>query len=357
MRITKILSNVGGKKTSQLLLPPPTFWETGGAALKGAWSHVVDQSARDAYEELVEKGVIKDTVLQNATAGSTLTFALFNNLKNPLFKKYSFDPVEFVTVVGPALENFHDVLSRLRNSLQEDLEKEKLQEQTKGTPDDSLSNNVTYKDVVLALGGENNWREQAKKDENGLAGQLTKMTTDACLDAFFYTSKLDILSRATVDTPIGIADYIPGSCNVNEVALLSARVMELDTSEEPFPEHEEFRVSEQNQKDMDVAAQINVLYEVSQSYKTKDIPVDTAVANAVDSKNVESVNQLEVQKVSAASAADEGTISYTNLAVAVFEGWLHRRGDRESLRWKIAMLREAFEFPHHQPVVTHKPSK
>jgi hypothetical protein len=45
------------------------------------------------------------------------------------------------------------------------------------------------------------------------------------------------------------------------------------------------------------------------------------------------------------------TILTTTLGVAVLEGWLHGGPDGQELRWKVALLRDADEFPH-QPSVT-----
>lgn len=358
----------------QLLLPPPNFWESAGAALQGAWAHIFDQSARDKFEDLVEKNVIKDTVLQNATTGSTLIFALFHNLQDPLFEKYKFDAVEFMQAVGPALENFHDTLGCLKNDLPANIKEDrlKLEENLKKSDEELLG----MKDnLTTSLLGANRWQQQAEEDENSPAGILSKMTTDICLEAFYYTCKLDILGRDALEADAAGVDhssipnyYIPGSCRVSEVALLNARALEMNLSEaeEIEEEYPEFRASEDNsyQKNLDVAAQLDVLYEVSHTYRLPSSPLseadgdrsernggnDPATKPEDDSVN-ESVKDGEVKQ-------SVETMVYTNLSVAVFEGWLHKTSDGKSgLRWKIAMIRDAYEFPHHQPtVITNPPS-
>jgi len=40
------------------------------------------------------------------------------------------------------------------------------------------------------------------------------------------------------------------------------------------------------------------------------------------------------------------------LAVAIFEGFLHKKGDE--LRWKLALIRGAFEFPQTVSSVTRQ---
>ena len=358
----------------QLLLPPPNFWESAGAALQGAWSHIVDQSARDSYERLVEKNVIKDTVLQNATTGATLTFALFHNLKNPLFDKYKFDAAEFMQAVSPALENFHDTLGCLKNDLPTNLEQDKLKlEESLEKSDEELLG--MKEDLTTSLLGENRWQQQANEDENSPAGILSKMTTDICFDAFYYTCKLDILGRDALEktTDLGHSNipniYIPGSCRVNEVALLGARALEMNLSEdkEVDEEHPEFRASEDVsfQQNLDVAAQLDVLYEVSHTYrlnadlKSESQPEDLSEENDRDDSSSPLIDDGSHENVKDTDGNPSvETMVYTNLAVAVFEGWLHRTSSgKSSLRWKIAMIRDAYEFPHHQPtVITNPPS-
>jgi hypothetical protein len=257
MRASIILRSSGSGKsllpgTPKLLLPPPTFLQNASAALHGAWSHVVDQSARDAYEEAVDNQVIKDDVLESATGGAAITFTLFHNLQNPLLKEHKFDAKEFVIAVGPALENFHDTLSCLRNQLPDSRDKidEQLEETLKQS-DEELLASLSQDNIVTSLLGVNHWSQQAEEDSDSLAGRLSKMTTDACLDAFYYTSKLDVQNRATLDgASSGPNKYVPGSCKVNEVALLNARAMVLDDAreegKEDFGEHPEFQASEEN---------------------------------------------------------------------------------------------------------------
>jgi hypothetical protein len=120
-------------------------------------------------------------------------------------------------------------------------------------------------------------------------------------------------------------------------------------------------------------AQIDVLYEVTHTYKEPAVSanmvmeegkVDTgADASGSSSTSVDGiVNKMtdddSVADPTATDATGGSTISCTNLAVAVFEGWLHRgsKGDGEGLRWEIAELREAFEFPQHQPTVIRNPA-
>ena len=298
-----------------------------------------------------------------------MTFSLFYNLQNPLFKKY-WDAKEFVHAVGPALENFHDTLARLRNELPEDLEEE-LSSILNKSEEEFIEEikSKEEKDVRMSIFGENHWRTQAEADPDSLAGRLAKMTTDVCLDAFFYTSKLDIIGRASLGgenaAGFGLNDYVPGSCKVNEVALLSARAMVMDEKEDKIDvEHPEFAASEGDlsPKEGNVAAQIDVLYEVTHTYKISDpaaaaayeVIMDTAGEGTPEATTTTDSTKKDDSEASENIDAKESageTVSYTNLAVAVFEGWLHRESKDEGLRWKIALLREAHEFPENQPTI------
>lgn len=64
----------------------------------------------------------------------------------------------------------------------------------------------------------------------------------------------------------------------------------------------------------------------------------------------------EVEKKDGEEAKEEGVeekVTITNLAVAIFEGWLHG-GPMKDLRWRLAMLREAFEFPNSASSITRE---
>jgi hypothetical protein len=102
----------GGPK---LLLPTTSTWDNVWDAVQGCWSAVTDEKSRNDFETLIQDGVIRDQVLQNAVNGSSMTFGLFHQLNNPLWERHGFKAKEFVQAVGPALTNLHDVLHSLQN--------------------------------------------------------------------------------------------------------------------------------------------------------------------------------------------------------------------------------------------------
>jgi len=335
----------------KLLLPPPTLLETAGAAFQGMWSHISDQAARDAYEKAVRDQIIRDQVLENAAGGNVMTFILFNNLQSPFFQKHKVDIGEFLHAAGPALENFHDVLARLRDDLANQMGQEmdaskEDEEKEQSVEMEQESAEASPVDVLL---GTNQWRKQAEEDSDSLAGQLSKMTSEMCLDAFYYTGKLEVMAMMAQ----GRNNYVEHTAKVNEVALLNARAMALHDHDNGESEHPEFEASDSND-DSSVAAQLDVLYEITHTYKVatdEPMPEEGVSKEPAESNPESNTDEKE--------ATTTGTISYTNLAVAVFEGWLHRKGPEhigEQLSWKLGMIRGAVEFPYSAPTVVHNKS-
>jgi len=385
------------------ILPPPTFSEVASSALKGAWQHVTDQESRDLYERLVQDGVVKDTVLHSAYNGSTLTYALFSNLQNPLFQQHKFDAKEFVHAVKPALDNFHWTIGQLRNQLSDTLLSEQQKQQSEESSSSSLSSTslaeelqsnlkqtakqllsseavekdgtTTYEgkgnvDLTEALLGRNYWKEQAKADPDSLAGILSRMTSEPCFDALYYTSKLDIIGKSSS----GGVNLVYEDCAVNEVALLGARARIVDENngdddDDDAFDYEEFKASDQassvNDRDASVGAQMDVLFEVTHTLRPSPSPspsLDATTAKAIGQQDTVNDNAGDQEKPQQGDEASLGqpkqekdgdgdeTVTVTNLAVAIFEGWFHKRGqqqwkDNEQMRWRLAVIREAFEFP------------
>ena len=306
---------------------------------------MVDQSARDAYEKAVEKKVIKDGVLENASHGAVITYSLFHNLQNPLFSKHDFKAEEFVHEVGNALEIFSDTLNRLRSEMLQNIiqERREFQEELKGLEKESESLSLDEL-IKRILGGSRGWHKDAEENEDSLPGRLAKMVTDTCLGTLYFNSKVDGLRHGN---PLSDFVYVPGSTKVNDVALLNVRAMVMDQEEkDDNVEYPEFRASEISEKELGVAAQVDVLFEMSQklSRKTKEPHVLEEIATTAS---------IEASKNAKTDDDDsQEVITYTNLGVAVFEGWLYNPKSTDGPRWKVSVLRQAFEFPHHQATIT-----
>jgi hypothetical protein len=349
-RVLRSSSSGGFQGQPRLLLPPQTFWPSVFAAYQGAWTLMTEDSATLEYRKAVKNQIIKEKVLQNSTIGSVITFSLFHNLQNPLFQKHKWDAQEFVASVGPALQNFHDTLGLLRNQLPDHILREtrEREEKEKAAKAEAEAEGSTSEEDVLselsnlteALLGTNYWRQQAEEDPDSPAGQLARMTSEVCLDAFYYTSKLDTITQS-----FQTVKYVPGSCDIQQVALLNARALEM------YPEDKdevtEFADGEMPE-DPPIAAQMDVLYEVTHTYK-QTIGGPATLEAASDEEATGTTTPAEKKDDEEEKTE---TVSYTNLVVAVLEGWLHK-GPEKELRWKVALLRDALEFPHHPPSVKH----
>ena len=64
---------------------------------------LLSEDTRIGFIESLENGIIQEGVLSQATAGPMMMLSLFHDLQNPLFKKYKFDPTQFLEGVVPAL--------------------------------------------------------------------------------------------------------------------------------------------------------------------------------------------------------------------------------------------------------------
>jgi hypothetical protein len=192
----------------------------------------------------------------------------------------------------------------------------------------SLQSNMGNADDVKFLTEPYPWRGQAVVDPNSVAGCLSRMTTEDYLDDFVMSTKLGLVVAKQHSI------YEEGSANVNQVAILSARAMELPLPgqssgrEDDDHRYEEFRASEEAHFKYGVAAQIDVLYEVTNRFH---------------------------EQVYTGSITDDGTqetqteyVEYTSLGVAVFEGWLDKGAEsvnEEGLQWRVPLMREPYEFP------------
>ena len=321
----------GGRRTAaqqqhqqrkhKLLLPPDTFLDRAAATMQGLWSHLTDaSSSRQQYERWVEEEVIQDEVLEQAQHGHMLTMALFWNLQHPLWARHQFKAKEFVRAVGPALENFQETLAQLVMQMNrgDDVPTKVDGEQADGVGDSTKDQPLLdgqpqedskdhHADPLLALmglpkmgtGAENKWRQQAQQDPDSLAAQLQKMASDPSFDEIYYGAKLyHALSTSSTASNL---EYVPGSSVVQSVALLHARVAEVYDDDLIDTEHPEFAASEGTQK-ISVAARLDVLYEISQQYRS--VPAEQR--SAADSLSVATnYNMITNDAPAAVAAADD----------------------------------------------------
>jgi hypothetical protein len=359
------------KAVDGFIIPPRTFFQMLFSAGQGAVG-LMDEVNRQEFIEKLDKGTINEGVISQATAGPMVMLSLFNDLQNPLFKRHQFDAAAFLEGVGPALERFHNVSGSLENQLRKiqeeaktnDLaaEKEKVptkvesssatEEASEGKtsaesesredepvtissssfPNEFIMLDTDDKNIAAML--EHDWMDDAKKDPDSLAAQLSQMVTDELFNIHQFSAKTSFLLQ-----PNRNVTFKEGSCAVNNVALLSARsflCVEKDTAEdlEEWGENKTDSKYEMIDYDIDetelkkrkggVAAQVEILYDVTQEFVNND-PEEGS--NAGDEKSED--------------------MDTTIVSVAVMEGWLSGGPDDE-LRWRLALHRPAFEFPGMQ---------
>jgi hypothetical protein len=315
----------------------------------------------------------------------------------------------WVRGVGPALENFHNTVALLRN----ELARQRIQQHFNDSSSNISSNDTeewvrkvatflknkngqgSSSSMEVQLFGPNTWRQQLESDQNSMVHILSRMTNPTCFHTLYYTSLMDILQALPTSTSkpdfVDYTFYQPHSARVHHVALLQARAVpvypplagndELAASEDLSSEQLQQRAEN---ADPAVAAQIEVLYETTHIYERTRIPSPHSTMNAQDTSSEASTNTplsaTDTNSESIATVADFGTattattdrvverIQYTNLAVAVFEGWLTRGNydnyhddatthDEEELEWKIALIRQADEFSHAAPTITVLPAE
>jgi hypothetical protein len=329
-------SAVTSKQT--MLLPPETLGESIWEPLLGAYSSLFDDKSQTQFKQYLQDNVIRDDILQTAQNCTVLTLRLFHNLQNPLFEEFKFNPKEFMSTVGPALENLHDIIGNLSNEMNQvntlaDVTLDDVEVKLERMRDEQQPMDP------VEIFGENAWEEAAKNDSDSLAASLKRMTSEAAFQDYYYSTlmahkvraKFRSQAKAVLHDPVYIGN------EVKEVALIRARVKMLSHEGEAVFDEDTGLDKEPPSKDKNVASQLHVLYEISRRFKILD-------ASSVTDDSEQSVNNDDKQGVYTDDDKDE-TIQYTgDVGVAVFEGWLNGGPDKK-LRWKLATIRPPFEFP------------
>ena len=375
--------------TSSTLLPERTFWDTVHSGFKGLYSLLFSEDSRQEFMKVAEGSVINAEVLRRARFGNILTMALFHDLQDPLFRKYSFDATEFLTGVKPALTNFHETTGQLQNEFPEVTSKEERTEKLLQRMHQIVASSMTHSGVGgdggkgITLEDGNPWVQQAKENPDSAAARLSAMVSPRVLDSLFLTT----------ETAAMLARYQEGSATIANVALLSARVMEMD--EEDVEENggnssdnAAFHGEKSKNKTMeDSTAQMDTETEMKAPEATKEdggavkmeskgeTEKDSSEQKIVDASQEEAntskdptpvAAQIEVlyemnqkidvkpeisedatQEVDGQETAEKPptTTEEIQIWVGTFEGWLNG-GPDGTLRWKITRMRlPDSEFP------------
>jgi len=286
------------KAVGGFIIPPRSFFQMFVSASKGAYS-LTDEKEREKFIKKLEKGTINESVIAQASSGPMMMLSLYNDLKNPLFKKCDFDPSQFLEGVGPALENYHNLSGALENELhrmlskvkedgsdesneKSDEESDEVKVEIKGLSKeerDAITSTISMIQKNLSPGQklasavlEHDWMDDTKKDPDSMAGQLSQMLTEELFGHFQLSAKSAFLLRNQSKQLM----FDEGSCTVNNVALLSARAFRCieepgdESSEDENPDGPRYEIvdddAEVDQKESGVAAQIEVLYDVTSHF-------------------------------------------------------------------------------------------
>lgn len=356
------------KALDGFIIPPRSFFQMFVGASKGAIS-LFDEENRGDFVAKLDKGIINEGVISQATAGPMVMLSLFHDLQNPLFKKYDFDPSKFLDGVGPALENYHNVSGALENELYRisgaATEKEESNDSSSPETDtsegkiagmskeehDAILSTISMLQKQMSSSAQDshssavlkhNWSKEAKENPDSIAGQLSSMLTTELFEHYQLSAKTTFL----LQNPSSRLQFQEGSCKVNNVALLSARAFRCiekegneESSSDPdtplmayqIVEYEDEDGGEQQKPLAGVAAQMEVLYDVTSHFEIHETIAKNEDSDASGEEAKGEVKDMETTVVS----------------VAVLEGFLDGGPDGD-LRWRLALHRPAFEFPGMQ---------
>jgi hypothetical protein len=357
------------KAVSGCLIPPRTFTQMLTSSFRGAVS-LLNETNRAEFIEKLDKGIINEGVISQATTGPLHLLSLVHDLQNPLFKRYKFSAKAFLEGVAPALESFHNASVALENKFHticKDVQLSSKEEednpiqgdevpagsktteenvQVKGDDEeyllsvlrkyqseDLVSSNLEEKQVAAILNHE--WMDEAKKNPESFAGQMSRMMTTE----MFQMHQLLTKSSFVLQNHNRTISLEEGSCTVNNVALLSARAF-LCAPREGDENGKYYDIAEYfdgfDESTTGVAAQLEVLYDVTQTYTIKENPIKKG---ADETKDGDAAMTKE-------TGSEPESMTTTIVSVATIEGWLKRvEEDNGEPRWRLALLRPAFEFP------------
>lgn len=215
--------------SSSSLIPERNLWDTIYSGTKGLVSLLVSEESRQKFMEIVQASTINADVLKQARFGSMLTIALFHDLQDPLFEKYSFDPSDFLMGVRPSLSNFHDTLGRLQNEFPEIKSQEEQAEVL-------MERFRQIASTQMNAAPESPWTEQAQANHHSAAAKMSAMVSPRLFNSLFLTTETEAM----------MSKYKEGTTKVSYVALLSARAMVMD--QEEFPGTNENSIKDVDEK-------------------------------------------------------------------------------------------------------------
>mmetsp|Transcript_954 Transcript_954/g.2058 ORF Transcript_954/g.2058 Transcript_954/m.2058 type:complete len:379 (+) Transcript_954:76-1212(+) len=365
-------------KPGGFIIPQRTMTQMFFSAANGLVS-LFSEKTRVGFMDSLEKGIIQEGVLSQATAGPLVMLSLFHDLQNPLFKKHKFDPTQFMDGLVPALENFHNVSSALENQFHELNQRVISNSETEGAEQQTREADTDFSETTNEVGAlakeekeslmsvlqtmaeddefdsqqkkiaeailNHEWMDEARNHPDSLAAQLSRMVTKE----LFQINQLSSKTAFLLQNQSRNIHFREGSCRVNNVALLSARACLFREKEGSSSDGEkdektttEYKAIDPNlendfcESETAVAAQLEVLYDVTQEFVIK---------NSAKFGSKETKMSNDTSPITPSNSTSEQATQTTIVSVATIEGWLHRGPDDGQLRWKLASYRPPYEFP------------
>lgn len=130
--------------------------------------------------------------------------------------------------------------------------------------------------------------------------------------------------------------YQAGSAKIGQIAILRARAAELDFKTDH--QYREFDASDPDFEHKPVAAQVDVLFELTTRYTETFLHDDEEVEKFINTNNqATTAVQQQPRRIE--------EVEYTDLRVAYFESFLYNKNQKEgALRWRLPLMRAPFEF-------------
>jgi hypothetical protein len=329
MHSSRILRSAAEKA---FLVPPRTSIDLFASAANAVINLFGSEDKRKLFANSVNSGVILPEILGQANLGYLRILALYDELDSPTLKSFNVD--EFLEGVKPALAEFHHVQASLQNKVHVIAKEDNVDDQKR-----EESEELTVEKVLLASYANANddrlrrvlnysWKKEVEKDSESDEARISSMVS-----AWFFES---LQVGAKICYFMYPNETIQDGCvEINSVALLSARgILMHEEMEDWIIEEVKEKVTtnieedgaEEKESNVEnlpvVVAQVEILYNVEQTFAKQDDDDDDE-------------NKTESEK----------TKTVTRASVGVFEGWLNGDPEGNDLRWRVAEIRPAWEFP------------
>eukprot|EP00978_Attheya_sp_CCMP212_P007396 scaffold17157_cov53-Attheya_sp.AAC.7 len=331
----------------QFLIQPRSTWDIFKTGVKSLYDLTTVTGERDVFNDLVNKDVLRPQIFAQADMGVLRMLALYDDLKSPYFKKYDFQADEFLSGAKLALEQYHELQMELEDVVGEQEIKRMTHSKKEG--DDTtvlVKEGMVNQDLLAQFIQEADktetaasiWKKEAEKDPKSLASQLMGMVTPTYFDALEKTARFRQAMNFAMNAVIKNEPQ-----EISNVALMSARAMKIDVS--GSTDDESNKEIDDSKDETKIAAQVQVLYEISTTITERKLKPIVGMALTTDDVGKEKTSTTG----STTEEKDEATETINTMDIVMlgtFEGWLAGDPDgAESVRWRLAEVRPPTEFP------------